>query len=166
MLNIKEDDKMKEEKLGLAGWVEINHNDSKGNLIQRIVTPNCLTNTGFAEVAGLICLDQLSGRTAFDYIAIGIGTTAATATDTTLVSEITDVGGQRGVAAGTRVNTNVTNDTMQLVLTYTFTGTRAVTESGVLNASSAGIMLCRQTFSAINVVSGDSLEVTWKVAVA
>jgi len=41
-----------------------------------------------------------------------------------------------------------------------------VTESAVLNASSAGTMLCRQTFSAINVADGDTLQITWKVTVA
>jgi hypothetical protein len=37
-----------------------------------------------------------------------------------------------------------------------------VTESGTLNAAAAGVLLARQTFSAINVANGDSLQVTWK----
>ncbi|MHA1773846.1 MAG: hypothetical protein ACTSXO_06935 [Candidatus Heimdallarchaeota archaeon] len=157
---------MKKEKLGLVGWVEIKHRDKEGNLIQEVVTPNCLTNTGFAEVAGLITSDQASSHTAFDYIAIGTGTTAATATDTQLEAEITDAGGARTAATGTLDTVNVSNDTMKLVATFNFTGSKAVTESGVFNASSGGVMLCRQTFSAINVANGDSLEVTWKVTVA
>jgi hypothetical protein len=55
---------------------------------------------------------------------------------------------------------------MQLIVTFNFTGTFAVTESGVLNAGAAGDLLSRQVFSAINVVNGDSLQVTWKVTVA
>lgn len=157
---------MKEEKVGLSGWIEIKHRDKDGNLIQEIVTPNCLTNAGFAEVAGLITADQASNHTAFDYIAIGTGTTAPSASDTQLEAEITDAGGARKAATGTRTTVNVENDTMQLVATFNFTGSKSVTESGVFNASSGGVMLCRQTFSAINVANGDSLEVTWKVTVA
>src|SRR3989338_3066540 len=68
--------------------------------------------------------------------------------------------GMAGVAS--RVTTDVTNDTAQLVLTFNFTASFAVTESGVLNAASVGVLLARQTFSAINVANGDSLQVTWK----
>jgi hypothetical protein len=60
------------------------------------------------------------------------------------------------------VTTDVTNDTAQLVYTFTVTGTAAVTESGVFNAASSGVLLARQVFSAINVVNGDSLQITWK----
>jgi hypothetical protein len=61
------------------------------------------------------------------------------------------------------VTTTTTNDTAQLTNTFSVTGTVAVTESGVLNAASTGTLLCRQVFTAINVVSGDSLALTWKV---
>jgi len=40
-----------------------------------------------------------------------------------------------------------------------------VTESGVLNDASTGTLLARQVFSAINVASGDSLQITWKIDV-
>jgi hypothetical protein len=150
----------------LKGWVKIDHFDKFGNLIETVETPNALTNTGFAEVAGLIGTDVTSGRTAFDYIAVGTGTTAATATDTALETEVTDSGLARAAGTGTRVTTTVTNDTFQLLKSFSVTGTVAVTESGVLNASSSGVMLCHQTFSAINVVNGDTLQITWKIAVA
>lgn len=121
---------------------------------------NLITNAGFAGVASRI--NGSGSEAAFTYIAIGIGATAANVADTTLGSEITTNGGQRAAATASRVTTDVTNDTAQLVLTYTFTGSFAVTESGVFNASSAGVLLARQVFSAINVASGDSLQITWK----
>ncbi|MGA2443687.1 MAG: hypothetical protein ABSH08_22255, partial [Tepidisphaeraceae bacterium] len=62
----------------------------------------------------------------------------------------------------TQVNTSVANDTTQLVHTWTFSATFAVTEEGILDAASTGNLLARQVFSAINVVSGDSLTVTHK----
>jgi hypothetical protein len=103
------------------------------------------------------------GEAAFTYIATGTGTTAAAAGDTTLQTELAASGLSRANSTASRVTTSVTNDTAQLVNTFTVTGTQAVTESGVLNAASVGTLLCRQTFSAINVVNGDSLQITWKV---
>lgn len=136
----------------------------KGIVIREDEYHNVVTNAGKAAVAGLILNDVSVDD--FDYIAVGTGTTSELATDTTLETEITTGGGERAAAVGTRVTTAVTNDTAQLAYTFSFTASFAVTESGVLNAASAGDLLCRKTFSAYNVVNGDSLEVTWKVQVA
>ena len=120
-----------------------------------------ITNAGMAEVAGLIGTDTQGDVTAFDYIAIGTGTTTPSATDTTLASEQ-----QRAAATGTRVTTSVTNDTLQLVKdAFSFSGSYAITEVGVFNSSSGGTMLSRSTFSAVNVTSNDTLKVTVKIQV-
>jgi hypothetical protein len=150
----------------LNGWIQIDHFDQKGNLIETVETPNALTNEGFTEVAGLFCSDQSGSHTAFDYIGVGTGTTGATATDTELETEETENGLTRAAATGTLETVNVTDDTAQFVKSFSVTGSVAVTESGVFNADSAGTMLCRQTFSAINVADGDNLQITWKVTVA
>lgn len=120
---------------------------------------NLITTAGKAGVASRI--NGSGAEAAFTYIAVGIGTTAANVADTTLESEIVDSGLERAAAAVSRVTTDTTNDSARLILTYTVTGTKAVTESGVLNAGAAGTLLARQVFSAVNVVSGDSLQVTW-----
>ena len=99
---------------------------------------------------------------AFTYLAVGIGTTAADAADTALESEIVDSGLERAAATCSRVTTDVTNDTAQLLKSWSVTGTKAVTEAGALNAASTGTLLGRQVFSAINVVSGDTLQITYK----
>lgn len=121
---------------------------------------NLVTTVGKALVAGRI--NGSGSPAAATYIAVGTGTTAAAIGDTTLETEITDSGLQRASATVSLATTDTANDTAQLVLTYTVTGTKAVTESGVLNASSSGTLLARQVFAAINVVSGDSLQITWK----
>lgn len=120
---------------------------------------NLVTNAGMAGVASRVNGD--GAEAAFTYIALGTGATAANAADTTLQTEITTNGGQRAAATASRTTTDVANDTATLVKTFTFTGSFAITESGVLNAAAAGVLLARQVFSAINVVSGDSLQVTW-----
>lgn len=119
---------------------------------------NLVTNAGKAGVASRI--NGSGSEAAFTYTAIGIGTTAAAAADTTLESEITTNGGQRASATVSRVTTDVTNDTARHVKTFTFTGSFAVTEAGILNAASSGVLLNRNVFSAVNVVSGDTLQVT------
>jgi hypothetical protein len=153
------------EGMGFSETLDVVHRDKDGNILgERHIGPSpgrCLTNVGFAEVAGLLLTDV--GGTAFDYIAIGTGTTAEAATDTALVAET-----HRAAGTGTRVTVNVTNDTAQL--TYTFSGyatTEAITESGVFNAATGGTLLCRKTFSALNInfAAGDSLAVTWKITV-
>lgn len=121
---------------------------------------NLVTTAGKAGVASRI--NGSGGEAAFTYIAVGIGTTAANAADTTLESEITDSGMARVNSTASRVTTDVTNDTAQLTTTFSVSGSKAVTESGVLNAGSNGTLLARQVFSAVNVVNGDSLTITWK----
>jgi len=155
-----------EENTSLKGWFKIDHFDTHGNLIETVETPNAVMNLGFKEVACLIGTDITSGHTAFDYIGVGTGTTAATATDTTLETEITENGLTRAAGTGTNITDAVAYDTFQLVKSFSPTSTYAVTESGVLNASSSGVLLCHQTFSAINVTNGDTLTITWKVKVS
>lgn len=125
---------------------------------------NLITSAGKAGVASRI--NGSGSEAAFTYIEVGVGTTAANVADTTLETAITDSGLARAAATASRVTTTVTNDTAQLVYSFSVSGTKAVTESGVFNASSSGVLLCRQVFSAINVVSGDSLQITWKVKAA
>lgn len=158
--------KIDEDHMILKGFYRIDHYDRYGNLIETVQTPNLITTVGKQEVACLIGTDITSGKTAFDYIAVGTGTTAATATNTTLGTETTNSGLTRATGTGTNVTTTTAYDTFQLLKSFSVTGTVAVTESGVLNAASAGTLLCRQTFSAINVANGDTLQITWKVAVA
>lgn len=124
---------------------------------------NLVTNAGKAGVASRI--NGSGAEAAFTFIAIGIGTTAAALGDTTLESEITTNGGERAAAAVSRVTTDVNNDTARLVLTFSFTGTFAVTEAGALNAGAAGVLLNRQVFTAVNVIPGDSLQVTINIDV-
>jgi hypothetical protein len=157
---------LKSEGAQLQGFIKIDHFDKTGNLMETVNTPNALMNLGFKEVAGLFNTDQAGSYTAFDYVAVGTGTTTATATDTTLETEITDSGLARAAGTGTSATTNVTDDTAQFLKSFTVTGSKAVTESGILNAASTGTLLCRQTFSAINVANGDTLQITWKVTVA
>lgn len=148
--------------VGLYGELEIKH-IRDGKVIDIRNFPNIITYDGYAEVAGLI-----NGVTsgAFTYIAIGIGITGELATDSALESEIVTGGGERASASVSRVTITQTNDTAQLMYTWTFSSSFAVTEAGVLDAASSGKLLCRKVFSVINVGNGDQLQITWRIQVS
>ena len=122
---------------------------------------NLLTSAGKAGLASRVNGD--GGEAAFTYIAVGTGITAAVVGDTALQTELSTLGLARVLGTLSRITTTVTNDTAQITTTFTVTGTAAVTEAGLLNAASVGTLLARQVFSAINVVNGDSLTITWKI---
>jgi hypothetical protein len=154
--------------LHLTGHFGLEHYRA-GSLIDSRSVRNTIVNDGLAAVAGLII--QTGSTSPFTYLAIGTSTTAVSSTDTALYGELTTGGGQRSLATLSRVTTDVTNDTAQLVHTFTFTttGTYPITEAGVFNvvttSSGSGAMLCRQIFTAINVVNTDTLEITYKLDV-
>lgn len=134
-----------------------------GRWSDKRMVSNLITNAGMAGVASRI--NGSGAEAAFTYIGVGTGTTAAAVGNTTLETEIVDSGLDRAAATAARTTVDVTNDAATLAKTFSVTGTKAVTESGVFNAVSGGVLLARQVFSAVNVVSGDSLAITWTIDV-
>lgn len=125
---------------------------------------NLVTNVGFASFAKRF--GGLGSVAAFTYIAIGTGTTAANVADTTLQTEITTNGGQRVSVTPTSTTTTVTDDTIVLANTFTFTGSFALAEVGILNAASAGNLASRYVYSVINVTSGMQVAYTYSFAIS
>ena len=124
-----------------------------------------IQNAGKAESAALIV--DTASPAAFTYLAVGTGTGAFDATDTTLDAEITDSGLARASATVTRVTTTVTNDTAQLSKAFSVTGTKTLGEQATFNAASAGDMLQRTALSPTRaVVNGDTYTLTVKIAVS
>jgi hypothetical protein len=119
--------------------------------------------------AGKALLASLAGDASavpFTYLALGTSSTAPAAGQTALVAEITDTGLARAAATVSRVTTTVTNDTLQLVYTWTASGSNTVKEVGVFNAASSGTMLSRALTTTRNFVNNDTFIVTYKVAFA
>ena len=137
------------DQLQLKGHLQIHLNDE---LVQDI--DNLVVTAGKNLVAS-----RLVGTSSdvMSHMAIGSGTTAAAAGNTALGTELGRVSLTSGTASAA-------------VVTYvTFaagTGTGAVTEAGLLNASSGGTMLCRTVFSVVNKGANDSMTVTWTVTVS
>lgn len=124
---------------------------------------NTVVTAGKAQIA-LLAGD--ASATPFTFLAVGTSSTAVSVGQTALVAEITTLGLARASATVSRVTTTVTNDTLQLVYTWTASGSVTVEEIGILNASSAGTMLARALTGTKTLVNNDQLVATYKVAFA
>jgi len=92
------------------------------------------------------------------YVAWGTGAGTTAATDTTLFTET----GTRSAGTSTQQTTSVTNDTYQVVGTMTASGTLAITNAGLFDASTSGNLFVKGDFSTINLGTGDSVQFTIK----
>ena len=133
-------------------------------LFGKWTTEAIISNT-ITTIGKQISAQQTGGTTTAPVtaIAIGVGTPSATA----LGSESTTNGGSRGAATVSNQTTTLTGDTERWIKTFTFTGSLVLTEEGLFdNNTSGGNMLASQTFSAINVVNTDTLQITHNVKYA
>jgi hypothetical protein len=141
---------MLKDGLKLTGKLTIAIN---GNPVQEI--PNLVVTDGKGYVASRM-KDASTG--VMSHMAIGTGTTAAAAGNSALGSEA-------GRVALT--STTVSSNAVAYVATFPAgTGTGAITEAGILNASSSGTLLCRTVFSVVNKGSADAMTITWTVTVS
>jgi hypothetical protein len=178
------------ESIGAVGWIEVVVKDKNGRIKYRFPEieeekeekeegdcifaslpskmpdfywrKNIVTNAGLAAVIRLIFSGLTESK--FGYIAIGTGTTSETATDTALQSEI-----KRKAASVTQITTTIEGDTAKLEAEFSsadgLSGTSTVSETGIFNASTDGIMLARKTFPGVtlNWDLGDSILIRYYV---
>lgn len=147
--------------LGLTGTLCVKHY-RQGILLAENNYKNTITNMGVDEVAGLIN-GQRTG--AFTRIGLGTSGTQAGASNTALLAEISTGSLARASTSCTQVTTDVTNDTAQLLHTWSATGSYTVKEAGIFDSASGGRILSRKTFTGYSVVSGDSFQINWKIDV-
>ena len=124
-----------------------------------------LTNKGKALFADRARTSPGTYTNSPKYIGIGTGATGAARTavaaDTALTTEVET----RASGTESTVTTTQTGDTYQSQGTVSITATRAVDESGLFDASTAGNMITSATLNVINLLNGDSLQLTWKVQI-
>lgn len=115
---------------------------------------NLILDVGFDFIANAI--GNANSRPAvIGYIAVGTGTTAVSASQTSLVTELARKAATYSHTTGTKVFS---------FTTYFAAGeaTGAITEAGVCNASSGGIFLDRVTFAVINKAADDELTTNFQ----
>ena len=137
----------------VTGELKVTLTKPDGNVHETVV-PNIVVTDGKEYIASRM---KDASATAMSHMAIGTGSTAAAAGDAAL-------GTEAGRVALT--STTVTSNAVAYVATFAAgTGTGAITEAGILNASSSGDLLCRTVFSVINKGAADTLGITWTVTV-
>lgn len=146
---------MLQENFKVTGKVSIRVFDQGGSLKEERDIDNLVVTTGKSFIAS-----RMVGTTpaVMSHMAIGASSTAAAAADTALGSELGRVAITSGTASGA-------------VATYTATfpagtGTGAVVEAGLFNASSSGTLLCRTVFSVVNKGANDAMTITWQITVS
>jgi hypothetical protein len=145
---------MMNDGLKLRGDVALVLRDKDGNVKDERKIENLIVDTGL----NFICdrMDSNSTEAVMSHMALGSGSTAADAADTTLGSQL----GSREDLDSSTVTSN------QIVYVASFEAgdaTGAVTEAGIFNASTGGTMLCRTVFSVVNKASDDTLTVNWTI---
>lgn len=136
--------------LVMTGRLEIALN---GELVKEV--PNLVVSAGKDYVASRM---KDTTKAAMSHLAVGTGSTNPAAGDTALGSEL---------ARQALTSTTVSGNEITYIATFApGTGTGALTEAGLFNASSGGDMLCRTTFAVVNKAAADSMTITWVVTVS
>lgn len=149
----------------VKGRVKLTIFDTLGNVREKTDwMENVITRTGLDELSGLA--GDVGSKTAFTYLAVGLSATTATASQSALVAEITGSGLARTTATVTQETTTVTDDTLQLVHTWTASATKAIEEIGVFNAASTGVMLGRKLTGTKTINNGETIEATYQIVFA
>jgi len=140
----------------MTGNLKLVLTDEHGNVKQEEEVKNLVVTVGKDFIASRM---KDATATAMTHMEVGTGTTAANVADTTLQSAVAS-------SRVTLTSTTVTTNNVAYVATFPAgTGTGALTEAGLFNASSSGTMLCRTVFSVINKGAADTLGITWTVTV-
>lgn len=145
---------MLKDNLKVTGELSIVLTDKDHNIKSKIHIPNLVVTVGKNLIA-----DRLIGTDSdvMSHMAVGTSNAGLSAANTTLAAETARV----ALASSSRTNNTIT-------YTATFppgTGTGALVEAGILNASTAGDMLCRTTFSVVNKDAADTLTINWDVTI-
>ena len=140
------------------GILNIDH-ITKGE-VNSYYVPNTVVTLGKALIAKAIVSGTYASADPIRYMAIGTGSSTIAAADTTLDTEYL-----RFTTTGSTTTTSTTNDTSRWIGSFAVDATQTVNEAGLFNASGVdlGSMLSRTTFADISAISGDQINITWKV---
>jgi len=136
------------ETLKLTGRVTVLLNDE---VVQEI--DNLVVTDGKGYVASRM---KDATATVMSHMSVGTASAAAAASDSALGAEAGRVALTSTSIAGAAVTYSASFPAG--------TGTGALTEAAILNASSGGTMLCRTVFSVVNKQSADAMTIQWQVS--
>ena len=138
-----------------TGKLTVEIKNDKGVVVETREVKNLVVDDGLGFIASRM---KDATATAMSHMAIGTGSTAAAAGDSSLGSE---------AARNALTSTTVTSNAVAYVASFAAgEGTGAITEAGILNAGSGGTLLCRTVFSVVNKGASDSMTITWTVTIS
>ncbi len=142
----------------VKGMVKVTKTNEFGQITQEFEVPNLVVTSGKIYIAGKMIATDSNVPVAMSHMGIGTGTASPVAEDTGL-----------GTQTGRVLLSGNLQENNSITYTATFpagTGTGAITEAGIFNASTGGTMLCRTVFPVVTKQAGDTIAVTWKVTVS
>lgn len=142
------------DNLKITGAVSIQLTNKDGTVKDTREIKNLVVAVG----KGFIASRMVATPTLMSHMAVGASNAAAAIGDTALGSELGRVALASSTAAGAVVTYSATFPAG--------TATGAVVEAGVLNASSAGTLLCRTVFPVVNKGADDAMSVTWAITIS
>ncbi len=144
------------ETIKLTGYIKYVLTRADGSVKDAWEGPNLVVTAGKTALAAWLAAATQSAKF-MPYIALGSGTSAASASDTALGTELARVAGT--ITSASNVYQNVASFPAG-------TGTGTIAELGLLSASSSGTLFARQVFTARPKDATDTLTVTWAVTFA
>lgn len=131
-----------------------------------VVSRRVVTDAGVAFLVDDFDPSAATDISTMKYHGCGTGTTAEATSDTALVTESTTAlnpDSTRATGTATQPSANIYRSTG----TATFDATAAITEHGLFSqaATGGGTLWDRSVFSAINVVSGDSIQFQYSLTI-
>lgn len=146
---------MIESNIKATGKLNVVLHDAQGKLKEQREINNLVVSAGLNYICSRM---KDAADTAMGYMAVGTGSTAASAGDTTLGTE----------ADRNAVNSiTVSSNTIEYVASWAAgDATAALTEAGIFNAASAGTMLARVVFDTVNKGANDTLTITWTITLS
>lgn len=142
---------MTDEKAASVDNVHIVLRGPDGEVKQEETCHNLIVTAGVTAIVARLASSP--GTAVPTHMAVGTGSTAASAGQTALVTESDRNALTSNTASGgvlTMVGDWAAGD-----------ATAALTEAGVFSAASNGTMFARAVFAAINKAAGDTLSITW-----
>lgn len=149
------------EKLKLSGQVNIVLRDASGQIKEKREIKNLVVNKGLAYIASRM---TGTGKSVMSHMALGSGTTAASAGQSDLINTL----GNREGLDSTNISGSNSEKVVYVASFEAGDATGAVTEAGIFNSvtEGSGDMLCRTTFNVVNKAADDTMTVTWTITLS
>ena len=151
-----------EELIKATGKVKIVVHDENGVVKEERNIDNLVVSVGKAYITSRMIG---TASNVMSHMEVGTDNTSAAAGNTNLGSAV--AASRTGLTSSTQVTSSTTDDSVQYICTFPAgTGTGALVEAGIFNASSAGTLLCRTVFSVVNKGASDAMTITWTVTLS